>query len=443
MNSFKLLVAKLKEKKKIIFNSLWVLTDKVIRMVGGLVVGIWFARYVGLYEFGLWNYAYSIVALATPIVNLGINNTLLTDLANNETSVQKKESLMIAGISLKLFTGVLCTSFIFIFSSLESEPLTRLILIILSFQCIFQASDIFDLYYQSRSESKNSVRAKTSAYILVNICKVIALVTKTSLYVFAVLNVFEWVVSSIILIIFYFKLSNNPVPKWRLDVGILKSLVMRSWPFLIAEMLIILYTRLDQIMLKNMVGNEELGRYSAAVRLSEVWYFIPIAICVSLYPTLVKLKNQGDDEVKQGFQKLFNLLAVISVAIAVLFTFCSNIVTGLLYGSRYEGVGLILSIHIWTGVAVFLGSASGYWLVLHNMQKHSLVQTVSGAVINILLNLILIPYYAGVGAAIATLISQIAATVLANAFFTKTRPVFWLQIKSLRNLLRPSLKNYI
>ncbi|MCE7065382.1 flippase [Dyadobacter sp. CY326] len=412
-------------------------------MVGGLVVGIWFARYVGLYEFGLWNYAYSIVALATPIVNLGINNTLLTDLANNETSVQKKESLMIAGISLKLFTGVLCTSFIFIFSSLESEPLTRLILIILSFQCIFQASDIFDLYYQSRSESKNSVRAKTSAYILVNICKVIALVTKTSLYVFAVLNVFEWVVSSIILIIFYFKLSNNPVPKWRLDVGILKSLVMRSWPFLIAEMLIILYTRLDQIMLKNMVGNEELGRYSAAVRLSEVWYFIPIAICVSLYPTLVKLKNQGDDEVKQGFQKLFNLLAVISVAIAVLFTFCSNIVTGLLYGSRYEGVGLILSIHIWTGVAVFLGSASGYWLVLHNMQKHSLVQTVSGAVINILLNLILIPYYAGVGAAIATLISQIAATVLANAFFTKTRPVFWLQIKSLRNLLRPSLKNYI
>jgi PST family polysaccharide transporter len=287
------------------------------------------------------------------------------------------------------------------------------------------------------------VKAKTSAYLFINVLKVIALLYHASLYVFAVLTVLEVLTASAILLLFYTKLSKNDFPKWKLDPIIIKSLLLRSWPFLIAELLIIFYTRLDQIMIKNMIGNEELGRYSAAVRLSEIWYFIPGAISVSLYPTLVKLKAESEEALTMGFQKLFNILTAISLLLAICATFLSEYVAMFLYGEEFKGVGTILSIHIWTGIAVFLGTGSGYWLVLHGLQKYSLIQTISGAVVNIVLNFLLIPRYLGVGAAIATLVAQITATIISNALMSKTRPVFWLQLKALLNVFRPSIKNYI
>jgi len=412
-------------------------------MIASAIIGIWFARYIGVSEFGIWSYSLSILALGLPFVNLGINNILLTELSKGSQTDEQIQTYMMNAIALKVISSVIFVSSVILYCFLATEDtITKIVLLILSFQSFFQAADVFDVYYQSRTESKNTVKIKFISFSLVSVIKIIALITKCSLELFALIALLETVVATVIILIYYVKYSQKKLPKYNIKFSIIKSLLLRGWPFLIAELLIVFYTRLDQIMIKNMIGEEELARYSAAVRLSEIWYFIPVAVCVSVYPTLVKLKESDGLQFNNGVQKLFNILAFISISVAIVTTFISDYVALFLYGEAYRGTGAILAIHIWTGVAVFLGVGSGYWLILNGLQKYSLLQTISGALVNIILNFVLIPKYLGVGAAISTLIAQTVATIVATTLVSKTRPIFTLQMKAILNIFRPAVKNY-
>ncbi|WP_132051640.1 flippase [Pseudocnuella soli] len=417
-----------KSYQKVIFNSFWIIFDKVIRMAGGLFIGIWFARYLGPFEFGVWNYAFSIISMTIPFINLGLNNVLLTDLIRKE----EKGKILFNALLIKLFTGTVATLSIIVFAQLlGKEPLTRVLLIILSFQCILFVSDVFDIFYQSRTESRLTVIVKSSAYLLFSIFKVFALLGNYGVVFFAYITVLELLVVFVLLLVFYFNVSKQKLHHWRPDWVLIKDLVRRALPFMAAEILITIYTRIDQVMLKNMVGNVELGKYSAAVRMSEIWYFIGSAISVSFYPTLIQLKEKGPQAYLEGFRKLFGVLSAIAILLSVLITFTANPIVHFLYGSEFEGAGLVLSIHIWTGVFVYLGVAASNWFMIEQKQSLLLVRTAAGAVMNVLLNLLLIPYFGGAGAAIATLIAQIFASFLMNAFSAQTLPIFKLQLGSL------------
>lgn len=434
------LAAKLQSKKLVIYNSLWMIFDKIFRMLGGLVVGVWFARYLGPYDFGGWNYAFSLVNFLVPIINLGLFSVMLNELVKH---VDKTGTIIFTGLVLKLISGTLATLLLILFSyTLKNEQQTRIILIILSFQPIFQAFDVFDLFYQSRTESKNSIIAKSSAYLVMSILKVFLLINGMSIFYFAILTVLEVVLGAGILLIFYFRISAQKISSWRFDKTLAKTLLRLSWPMIIAELLVVVYTRLDQVMLKNLVGNEELGRYSAAIRLSEVWYFIGVALNISLYPSILKLRQESEERFLAGFQKLLNLLCVIAVSISLVTTLFGNMITDLIYGDKYPGLGAILSIHIWTGVFVYLGLATADWFVANNLQKYLLMRTISGVVINVILNFVLIPHFGGIGAAIATLVGQFFSTMLSNAFSSRTRLMFHFQVNSFKSLFRPDLKNY-
>ena len=434
------LTQQLRKKQKIIFNSIWVIIDKIIRLVGGLVVGVWVARYLGPYDFGSFNYAMTIVALCGPLISLGLNNIVLTDMIRFPNDGR----ILFTSLVMKLCSGTVMCLLIYLFSfTLRNEQLTRMLLIILSFQCIFQSSDIFDVFNQSRTESRNTVIAKSTAYILVNIIKVYALIRGYSLIFFGLLTILETLIAAAVLLYFYFNVSKQSIKTWSFDKALAVKLLARSWPLIISDLFISIYMRLDQVMIKNMAGNAELGRYSAAVRLSEIHYFFAGAICISVYPSIVKLKDKSEESFLNGFQKLFNILTAVSVAVAIFFTFFSNPIAMRLYGAKYPGVGNILAINIWTGVFVFLGVGSSNWFIVNNLQRYVVIRTLTGAIINALLNLILIPRYFGLGAAIATLIAQAFATVIANSFSKQTRPIFILQMKSFLSLLKPSLKNYM
>src|SRR5260221_5979601 len=181
-------IDKVRAKQKIIFNSFWVILDKIIRMLGGLIVGIWVSRYLGPYNFGKLNYAGSILAVCMPFVSMGMNNIVLTEMI--KTADQGR--ILFTSIVLKLFSGSLMFLAIYFFSfTLHNDDTTRVILIILSLQCLFQSTDIFDLFNQSRTESRNTVIAKSSAYIIINITKAIALIIGFDLVFFAALTIME------------------------------------------------------------------------------------------------------------------------------------------------------------------------------------------------------------------------------------------------------------
>jgi O-antigen/teichoic acid export membrane protein len=203
-----------------------------------------------------------------------------------------------------------------------------------------------------------------------------------------------------------------------------------SWPLIFGGLVVMIYMRIDQMMIKEMLGERDVGLYSAAVRLSELWYVIPNVITSSLFPSIVNAKKISAALYYLRLQRLYTFLLWIALAIAVPMTFLSGWIVNVLYGEAYRGAGQILMVNIWAGVFVFMGVASGSWLASENLQKIAFYRTFAGAVINIMLNLVLIPAYGVVGAAIATVISYMFAGFLFDFFNEKTKATFYMKLSA-------------
>ena len=208
-------------------------------------------------------------------------------------------------------------------------------------------------------------------------------------------------------------------------------MVSESWPLFLSGIAVLIYMRIDQIMLGQIVGDTAVGHYSAALKLSEVWYTIPIAIMNSATPVITKSFITDLSQYYVRLQKLFNLMTLIGLGLAIPTTFLAPLIIQVIYGKEYLVSATILSIHIWTSIFVGWGLLRDMVLVTQSLVKIILFTTVVGAICNVLLNLILIPHYFGVGAAWATLISQVFSVSIVLLFFKQTRIFTGMQIKSL------------
>jgi PST family polysaccharide transporter len=189
--------------------------------------------------------------------------------------------------------------------------------------------------------------------------------------------------------------------------------------------------RIDQIMLENLTDAKQLGLYSAALKLSESWFFLAGAITNSYYPSIAFYWLNNNHEFYRKYIKLLTNLLKISIFVAFLITLLGNPLVNFLFGNQYGGVGDILIIHVWTGVPIFLGIGCTNLFILKNLQKYSIIRSGLGAVLNIVLNISLIPKFGAIGASIATLISQIFASYLINIIIPQTREIFYIQTKSI------------
>ena len=193
-----------------------------------------------------------------------------------------------------------------------------------------------------------------------------------------------------------------------------------------------IYLRIDQIMIKEILGEYEVGIYSAAKRISEAFYFVPMLICASLFPAILNAKKQSEELYKKRLQALYTFMVWTAIAIALSITFLADWIVALLFGRAYIDAAQVLIIHVWASIFVFLIVASGKWLIIENLQKLSFWRAFSGSVLNILLNVILIPNYGVNGAAVATLISYSFAGLLFDYLNIQTRELFFMKIKTLR-----------
>ena len=189
------------------------------------------------------------------------------------------------------------------------------------------------------------------------------------------------------------------------------------------------YMRLDMVMLEMMRGSFAVGVYSAATRISEVWYFIPMAIVSSVSPSIMRVKNDPA-LLNSRLRKLFSLMTLIACVIGSIVALSSHFIIRILYSNSYSGAAPVLAVHVWASVFVFLGVAQSPWDLTKNLTKLALYRTVMGAIINVAMNLYLIPRYSALGAAIATVVSYSISGVFANIFSAQTRPIFYMQMRS-------------
>jgi PST family polysaccharide transporter len=414
---------------KIVDNVSWLFIDKVLRMLVGLFIGIWIARYLGPKDFGLLSYSIAFAGLFGVIAALGLRGIVVRDIVQDKKSAEL--TLGTAGI-FHIFGGLV--SFLLLIVTIAylrpDDILARTVVSIIGLRMILKASDIVLYWFASQLQSKYTVLVQSSVLLLFAVVKVILILQHASLVTFAWILTLESLFVSLMLFI-VMERRGLSIISLRSSLKKGAYLLSNCWPLVLSSIAITLYMKIDQVMLGEMIGDEAVGIYSVAVRMSEIWYFIPIIIGASVFPSLLEAKKISEEKYYARIQKLFDLMVWISIIIAVPMTFFSVPLIIILFGESYASGGVVLGIHIWAAVFAFLSSVSGKWFIAEGKQLLSLQRNLLGAAVNVILNLYLIPAYGAVGAAVATLFSHAIAGVFADILQKQTRKIFYMKLGSL------------
>jgi O-antigen/teichoic acid export membrane protein len=408
-------------------------------MVVGLFVGIWVARYLGPKQFGLLSYVQSFVGLFTVVATLGLDSIVIRELVKDQS---RNDQLLRTVFLLKLIGafGVLLTLALAINFTSNDSYINALVFIIAS-ASIFHSFNVIDLYFQSRVLSKYVVFANIISLCISSILKVSLILHEAPLEAFAWVVLFDSFILASGLIYFYF--VKNPdnhqalatLPRklfvFEFNAKIAISLMKDSWPLILSGMVVAIYMRVDQVMIKEMMNAAAVGQYAAAVRLSEVWYFIPMVITSSLFPAMINAKNQNESIYYVRLQRLYDLIVWIAIAIAIPMTFLSDWIVTLLFGEQYSQAGGVLMVHFWAGIFVAFSFITSKHINIINRQSLTMIATLIGAVSNVILNFVLIKKFGVVGAAYATLISYALTNYLILFFFKDLRKLFFMINKSI------------
>lgn len=409
-------------------NVAWLFLDRILRLGVGLLVGIWVARYLGPEQFGMWNYAAAFAALFGAIASLGLDTILVRDLVHHP---DQEGELLGTAFALRLATG---TASFLACTGIQAlvQPGNALMLLLVALSAggyLFQPGSVIDAYFQAKLRARQTVLATNAAFLVATLARVGLLTSAAGLLWFARVGLGETVLAAAFLGIGYLH-AGDARPRWHFSAAQARRLLQESWPLMLSGVAITLYMRIDQVMIGQFRGASEVGQFSAAVRISEVWYFVPVAIVNSAFPAILAQRKPDPRSYARSFARLLSLLALLAILMGICMSFASSWLVGVLYGPRFAPAAVVLSIHIWAGVFVALGLVSGNWLVAEGLQRYTLYRSLSGGIANVLLNLLLIPRYGIQGAAVATVISY-GISVFWVGFHARCRPLFLMMCQAL------------
>lgn len=398
-----------------------------------MVISIWLARYLGPEQFGLLNYVVAIAFLFSAVATFGMNSIVVRDLIKEP---EQRYHILGTAVVVQVMGGVAAWLCALVTAYIVQRDDMRFVAMIalLGTVSVFKASEVIKFWFESQVQSRYSVWAENGIFLVLATVKAGLILTHAPFMAFIWVLWFEGLFTAGALLLVYSRYVGSSF-RWRFQKERWHRLIHDGTPLMVSGLAMAGYMRMDQIMLGKLLNEEAVGIFSAALRLSEAWYFIPIAIMASLFPSVVLAKNAGKLQYVARLEFTHTIMVILALALAIPMTFCADWVVALLFGNRYHGAGMVLALHIWSALFVFLGVASHQWFVTENLQRYVLFRTICGALVNISLNLILIPAYGPVGAAIASLVAHGLVNVVMNAFTPATRSIFRLQIKSL--LLMP------
>lgn len=404
-------------KNKNIKNAGWLVSGKIIQMCINFFIGILTARYLGPSNYGLINYAGAYTAFFSSICTLGINFIIVKELV--DTPFKEGEilgtSLILRGLS-SVFSAITIVAISFITDS--KEPITKIVVILYTISLIFQIFDVFNYWFQSRLQAKYTAIASLIAYSITAIYKVVLLMTGQPVTFFALSISIDYI--SIALILFYFyKKEGGSKLSFSLKYG--KVLLKKSYHFILPGLMVAIYGQTDKMMLKHMINEAEIGYYATAVSLCSVWCFILGAIIDSMNPTIMKLYQEDEKNFIKYNKILYFIVFYISIIVSIIFTIFGKLIIQILFGEAYLPTVAPLRIITWYTAFSYLGVARNAWIVCKDKQRYLKYLYFSSAILNVILNLIFIPKCGAVGAAFASLISQISTVIIVPFFIKELR----------------------
>ena len=408
---------------QILSNAFWIVLERIIRLGVGFFVAIWVARYLGPSHYGVLSFGLAWVALFSTFGQLGLENIVVRDVVSDRGS---EAEILGTATALRLIGGlivVIGSSTLYgVFYSFENR--TQLTVITLAgLAQILLAAEVIDWWFRSRVEWRYVFRARVIAFIIATVGTIICITSGLGVVWIAAMTLLNAVMLAGFLLIEWLRHSKRK-QSWKARATRAKTLLLDSWPAILSGLAIMVYMRIDQIMIGSMMTEADVGVYSVAVKLSEVWYVIPLAITQSVMPSIVSARKSQNGSYEQRLIGLIALLFWSSFIVAILVTFTGPSLITILFGHEYRLAGEVLRVHFWAGIFVALGVGINQWYIAENRLQISLYGTIAGALINVLLNLVLIPEFGINGAAFSTVGSYFVAAYLPAACFPSAAPAW-------------------
>lgn len=419
--------------KSVFSNASWLAGEKIAQTGASFFVGVWLARYLGPSDYGLLAYAITFATFITTLAALGLNPIVLRDLTKHEDV----HATLGTAFLLQFFAGIFCYTASLLIAS--RDP-TNSGVLLWAMACtgtsvLLGAFKVIESWFQSRSESRFPVYVSGIAIATSTVSKAACMLAGCSLKALALIFALENFVAVCGLVTVFHR-RGEQISRWHWNAARARRLLVSSWPLLVSSVMILIYIRTDQILIKRYLGSTALGHYSIATRLTDTWYFIPLAISTAAFPKISQLRTSDNAKYLAEFQRLCRIVVTLGIGVAVPLSFSAPLVVKILFGASYLPSAAVLQIYVWTIVFVFLGTVSSQWFIHENLQFYSLVRNSLGAILNLMLNIALIPRWGLIGSAFATFSAVFVASYAANSLSPKTRSLFNLHTRAIVEALK-------
>lgn len=414
--------------KTFLANISWLFVDKVSRLFLVLIAEILLARYLGPGQFGVLSYALAIYSLLLVVSSFGIDNLLIKELVMLSSN---QNELLTSAIVIKILGGFFAFCFTLVWINWFANDIWLPVLWI-GVGHLFHWLKVFELFFQSQNKFKYIAISTSLVSALFFLLKISFIYHGYSLIVLSSAYLAELIFGGIIIFMLFVKDNNLQI---KLNSKVLRRQAQMGLPFVLSGVAVSIYMKIDQIMLQEMINNEAIGIYAAATKLSEGWYFIGGILTAAMAPTVYRYKLENELKYFDILKQIVAYLLLIGALILGLMWLFSEYLVNIIYGEQYQGAAEILQVHVWAIFFVYLGCVQGIYWVAEGLHKVFLYQTLLSAILNIVLNLYLIPVYSGLGAAWATLISYGMPIVLMPYFFKEARPLHQIHVGSFDKII--------
>jgi O-antigen/teichoic acid export membrane protein len=388
---------------KLLENSSWLMIDKLSKLFPGIIIMALIARYLGPEEFGIWNYALALTTIVGSLAILGMDKIAVKELLNNE---QQQGSIVGTIIFMRLIAAITCmlVSTSIVMLSRQHQQLYLYCTIFSSLIIVLQSFDVLDYFYQAKNQVKRVIIPKVVVFLIFCAIKLLIIYLHGTLITFLWTAVIELLVTYAIIVTIYWY-YHTPGHPLQVSLFLAKTLLAQGWPLVISGLVVVLFLKIDLVLLDVLANPATLGEYVSAAKISELWYAVPTVLSVAMLPGLIQQKKNNKTAYIHTLEKWLRLSFWLSFAIAVFVTLTAHILIPFLYGAGYSAASLMLMIHIWASIPVFTSIVLVQYLFVEGEYKIYLYANTSGLIVNVVVNLFLIPAYGGTGAAIATVVA--------------------------------------
>ncbi len=395
-------------ENKVVKNAGWIIGCKIVQSILSLVIGALTARYLGPSNYGVINYAASIVAFMTPVMQLGINLILVNELVNNP---QEEGKILGTSLTLNFISGLISCGVIFVFVSImkSEEPIVQLVCVLYSLVLLAQAMEMVSYWFQAKLLSKYVSVVSIVAYVVISAYKLYLLITEKSIAWFAVSQAIDYLLIALILMVVYRKLGGA---KYEFSITVARRLWGRGKYYIISSMMVTSFVQIDKVFIEMYLDSAQVGLYSAAVVCSGIANFVFTAIIDSARPSIFAAKKGNQDDYEQKVKLLFSIVVYLGIAQGIVLMIAAPWVISILYGSDYAASVDALRVLGWVTVFSTIGSVRNVWILAEEKQKHLWIVNLLGACFNIVGNIVLIPIMGVVGTAVVSLTTQVFTNVV-------------------------------